>query len=65
MQLDLTYGVTTVLGEGFATLEGLGIGSPLAAGAATLAAAWLEERALRQENSLVKEELLRRTFIRR
>ena len=42
MELDLEHGITMVLGKGYEALEGLGMGSPLAAGAATLAAALLE-----------------------
>ena len=65
MELDLQHGVTMVSGKGDATQEGLGIGPPLVAGAATLAAARLEEMTLRDENVSIREELLRKTFIKR
>ena len=45
--------------------KGLCIGSQLAAGGASLVAAWAEELALRQESERVKKEVKEKCFIRR
>ena len=65
MQIDVEGGILLVLGKPMMPTKGLCIGSQVAAGAASITAAWREELAIRQEPEEVRRELEDRCFIRR
>ena len=65
MSIDVSKSILMVLGKPARPKNGLCIGSQLAAGGASLVAAWAEESALRQERKEVKAEIRTKCFIRR